>query len=92
MPDMMKLLGSTENQITKEKNKANVPHSEITEVLLVHCNIANNDYQHDSRVLFTFVPNKSSGHLLDISPESFLFLKTFNSEFSYIFIYKILNH
>ena len=80
MPDMMKLLGSTENQITKDKDKANVPHSEI------------NDYQHDSRVLFTFVPNKSFGHLLYISPQSFLFLKTFHSEFSYIFTYKILNH
>ena len=80
MSDMMKLLGSTENQITKDKDKANVPHSEI------------NDYKHDSRVLFTFVPNKSFGHLLYILPQSFLFLKTFNSEFSYIFIYKILNH
>ena len=57
---------------------------EITEVVLVHCNIVNNNYQQDSRVLYTFVPNKSFGQLLDISPKNFIFLKTFDSEFSYI--------
>ena len=51
----MKLLGSTENKITKNKNNGNVPHLEITEVVLVHCNIVSNDYQRDSRVLYTFV-------------------------------------
>ena len=59
-------------------------HLEITEVVLVHCNIVNNNYQQDSRVLYTFVPNKSLGQLLDISPKKFIFLKTFDSEFSYI--------
>ena len=54
----MKLLGSTENKITKGKNSENVPHLEITEVVLFHCNIVNNDYQQDSRVMYTFVPNK----------------------------------
>ena len=49
-PETMKSLGSTENKITKDKNGENVPHSEITEVVLVHCNIVNNDYQQDSRV------------------------------------------
>ena len=53
-PEIMKLLGSTENKITKDKNSENVPHLEITEVVLVHCNIANNDYQQDSRVLHVF--------------------------------------
>ena len=67
----MKSLGNTENKITKDKNNENVPHLEITEVI-VHCNIVNNDYQQDSRVLYTFVPNKLSGSLLD-------FLKIFNS-------------
>ena len=43
----MKLLGTSENKITKEKNGENVPHVEITEVVLVHCNIINNDYQQD---------------------------------------------
>ena len=57
----MKLPGSTENKITKDKNGENVPHLEIREVSLVHCNIINNDYQQDSRVLNTFVPNKPFG-------------------------------
>ena len=56
--ETMKLLGRTENKITKDKNGENVPHLEITEVVLVHCNMVNNDYQQDSRVLCTFVPNK----------------------------------
>ena len=76
----MKLLGSTKNKITKHENGENVPHLEIDEVSLIHCNIVNNDYQEDSRVLYTFVPDKSFGQLLDISPKNF---KTFNSEFSY---------
>ena len=53
--ETMKLLGSTENKITTDKNGENVPHLEITEVVLVHCNIVNNDYQQDSRVLYTLV-------------------------------------
>ena len=57
---------------------------ENTELVLIHCNIVNNDYQQDSRVLYTFVSNKSFDQLLDISPKNFIFLKTFNSEFSYI--------
>ena len=77
----MKLLGSTENKITKNKNDENVPHLEITEVVLVYCNIVNNDYQEDSRVLYTFVPNKPLGSLLEISPKNHIFLKKFNSEF-----------
>ena len=55
----MKLLGSTEHKITKDKNCENMPHFGITEVVLVHCNFVNNDYQQDSRVLYTFVSNKS---------------------------------
>ena len=58
-----------------------MPHLEITEVVLVHCNMVNNDYQHDLRVLYTFVPNKSFGRLLDISSSNHIFLKTFNSEY-----------
>ena len=54
----MKLLASTENKITKDKNSENVPHLEITEVVLVNFNIVNNDYQQDLRVLYTFVPNR----------------------------------
>ena len=80
----MKLFGSTKSKKNKDKNCENVPHLEITEAALIHCNIVNNDYQQDSRVLYTFVPNKSFGQLLDISRKNFTFLKTFNSEYSYI--------
>ena len=80
----MKLLGSTKNKITKDKSGENVPHLEITEKVLVHCPIVNNDYQHDSRVLYTFVPNKSFGSLLEIYPTNYIFLKTFNSEYDEI--------
>ena len=76
----MKLLESTENKITKNKNGENIPHHEITEVVLVHCNIVNDDYQQDSRVLYIFVPNKPFGNLLEISPKNHIFSKTFNSE------------
>ena len=80
----MKLLGNTKNKITKYKNDENVPHLEMTEVVLVHCNIANNYYQQDSRVLYRFVPNKPFGILLEISPTNHIFLKTFNSEYNEI--------
>ena len=65
----MKLLGSTENKKSKNKNCENVPHLEITEVVLVHCNIVNNDYQQDSRVLYLFVPNNPFGTLLETPPK-----------------------
>ena len=55
----MKLLGNTESKINKDKNGENVSHLAITEVVLIHCNIVNNNYQQDSRALYTFVPNKS---------------------------------
>ena len=69
----MILFGSTENKITKDKNGENLPHLEITEVVLVHCNIVNNDYQQDSRVLYTFVANKPFGSLLEISLTNHIF-------------------
>ena len=80
-PETMKLLGSTKTKINKDKNGENVPHLEITEVVLVHCNIINKNYQQDSRVLYTFVPNKPFGSLLEISPTNNIFLKAFNSEY-----------
>ena len=83
----MKLLGSTENKITKDKIGKNVPQLEIIEVVLVHCNMVNNDYQQDSRVLYTFVPNKSFGSLLDISLSNHIFLKTLDSEFNKIIVW-----
>ena len=78
----MKLLGSTENKINKNKNGEKVSHLQITEVVLVHCNMVNNDFQQDSRVLYTFVPNKPFGSLLEISQTNHIFLKTFNSEYN----------
>ena len=83
-PETMALPRSTENKITKDKNGENVPHLEITEVVLVHCNIVNNDYQQDSWVLYMFVPNKPFGSLLEISSANHILLKTFNSEFQTI--------
>ena len=68
----MKLLGSSKSKITKEENSENAPHLEITEVVLVHCSIADNDYQQDSRVLCTVVPSKSFGQLIDISPKNII--------------------
>ena len=72
-PETMKLFGSTENKITKDKNGENVPHLEVVELVLIHCNIVSNDYQQDSRILFTFVPNKTFGSLLEISPTNHVF-------------------
>ena len=69
----MKLLGNTENKITKDKNSKNVRHLEITEEVLVHCDTVNNYYQQDSRVFYTFVPNKPFGSLLEISPTNHIF-------------------
>ena len=68
----MRLHGSTKNKITKDKNSENVQH------------LVNNNYQQDSRVLNTFVPNKPFGSLLEISSTNFILLKTFNSEFQVI--------
>ena len=82
--ETMKLLGSTKNKITEDKSGENVPHLEITEVVLVHCNIVNNDYQQDSRILYTFLPNKLFSSLLEISPTNHIFLKILNSEYDEI--------
>ena len=84
MPEAIKLLGSTKSKRAKDENDESVSHIAINEVMLVHCTILNNDCQQDSRVLYTFVPDKSFGQLLDISPKNFISLKTFDLEFSYI--------
>ena len=88
-PETVKLLGSTKNKITKDKNGENLPHLEITvvfKVVLAHCGIVNNDYQQDSRVLYTFVPDKPFGSLLEISTTNHIFLETFNSEYDEIIV------
>ena len=83
-PETIKLLESNDSEINNDKNGANVSHLEVVELLLVHCNFVNNDYQEDSRILYTFAPNKPYGSLLKISPRHHIFLKTFNSEFQEI--------
>ena len=69
----MKLLGSAESKITKDKSGENVPRLEVVELVLIHCNLVNNDYQQDSRILYAFVPNKAFGSLLEISPKYHVF-------------------
>ena len=82
IPETMKLLGSTKKVVDKNKNGEIVPKLESVEVVLVHCNLVKNDYQHASKVLFTFVPNKKFGQLLNISPHVFTMMNTINTEFS----------
>ena len=77
----MKLLWSTKEVVDKDKNGENVPKLESAEVVLVQCNLVKNDYQHTSRVLFTFVPNKEFGQLINISPHSLTMMNTVNTEF-----------
>ena len=73
----MNIFGCTKSKIIKDENSKNVAHLKITEVVLGQCNNINNDYQYHCRVLYTFILNKSSGLLLDISPKGFIFLKAF---------------
>ena len=74
-PETMKLLRSAENKIATDKNGENVPHLEIVELVLVHFNLVINDYQQNSRILFTFVPSKAFGSLLEISPKNHVFFE-----------------
>ena len=78
----MKLLGSTKKDVDKNKDGENVPKLESVEVVLVHCNLVKNDYQHTSKVLFTFVPNKQFRQLINILPHSLTMMNTVNTEFS----------
>ena len=77
----MKLLGSTKNVVDKDKNSESAPKLESVELVLVHCNLVKNDYQHASNVLFSFVPNKQFGQLLNISPYVFTMMNIVNTEF-----------
>ena len=85
----MKLLGSTKNVVDKDKNSETVPKLESFEVVLVHCNLVKNDYQQASKVLFSFVPNKEFGQLLNISPHAFTMMNTVNTEFSSVEVWFI---
>ena len=79
----MKLLGKTKSKLIETKNGKDVLPLETTEVVLVHFNIINDDYQNDSGVLYRFISNESLVKLLEISPKKIIFLETFNSKFSF---------
>ena len=80
----MKLLQNTKKVVDKDGNSENVPKLESVEVVLMHCNLVKSDYQHASKVLFSFVPNKQFGQFLNISPHVFTMINTVNTEFSSI--------
>ena len=80
----MKLSGSAKKDVGKDMDCKNVPKLESVELVLVHCNLLKNDYQHTSKVLFTFVPNKQFGQLINISPHSLTMMNTVNTEFSFL--------
>ena len=91
----MELLGSAKNDADQDKDSENVPKLETVEVVLVHRNLVNNNYQQASKVLFTFVPDVQFGHIITIAPHSLTMLKTTNSEFQSIKVWftdKIMDH
>ena len=83
-PETMRLLGSTKKDVDSDKNSENVQKLESVEVVLVHCSLVKNDYQHTSKVLFSFVPNKQFGQLINISPHSSTMMNTVNTELSFV--------
>ena len=83
-PETMKLLGSAKRDVDKDKDGENKAKLESVEVVLVHCNLVKNDYQHTSKVLFTFVPNKQFGQLINILPNTLTMMKTVNTEFAFV--------
>ena len=80
-PETMKLLGNTKRDIYKDKNGETLAKLESVEVVLVHWDLVKNDYQHTSKVLFNFVPNKQFRQLMNISPHSLTMMNTVNTEF-----------
>ena len=85
--ETMKLLRSSVDIVDGDKNSELVPKLESVDLVLVHCNLVNNSYQQASKVLFTFIPNKKYGQLINVSPETLIMLKTVNTEFSFIEIW-----
>ena len=86
----MKLFRSTKKDVDQDKDRKDVPKLESVEVVLVHCNLVNNNYQQASKVLFTFVPNKQFGQLINISLHSLTILGTTNTEFSFIEVWLLI--
>ena len=81
-PETMKLLGIGIKKVDKNKDEEKITKLESVEVVLVHCDLVKNDYKHTTKVLFTFVPNKEFGQLINISPHSLTMMNTVNTEFS----------
>ena len=82
--ETMKSFGSTKKDIDADTNSENLAKLLSVEVVLVHCNLVRNDYQHTSKVLFSFVPDKQFGQLISISPNSLTMMNTVNTEFSFV--------
>ena len=80
----MKFLGSEKKDADKDKDRENVPKLQSAQVVLVHCNLVKNDYQHTSKALFTFIPNKQFEQLINISSHSLTMMNTINTEFSFV--------
>ena len=78
-PETMRLLGSTKKDVDGDQNSESVPKLESVEVALVHCNLVKNDYQHTSKFLFSFIPNKQFGQLINISPHFLTMMNTVNT-------------
>ena len=83
-PETIKLLGSAKKMVDKNKNSENVPKLESVDIVLVHCNLVKNDYQHSSKVLFSFVPDKEFRKLINMHPNTLTMMNTVNIEFSLI--------
>ena len=83
-PETKKLIESRKKDFEKNKEGENVSKLEYVEVVLVHCNLVKNDYQHASKVLFSFIPNKQFRQLINISPHSLTMMNTINTEFSFV--------
>ena len=80
----MRLLGSTRKDVNSDKNSENVSKLESAEVVLVHCNLVKNDYRRTSKVLFSFVPNKQFGPLINTPTHSLTMMNTVNTEFCFV--------
>ena len=85
-PETIKLFGSAKILLDKTKNREKVPIPEVVEVVLVQCNLVDNQYQQKSEALYTFTPNKSYAYLLNVEPSKLVFFKTYNRDFAEIII------
>ena len=80
----MRLLRSAKKDFDADKNGKIVPNLESVEVVLVHCRLINNAYQHASKVVFSFAPDKRLGKLINIKQNSLIMMNTVNTYFSHI--------